>query len=312
LSILIGLAILVLATIVIAYFAARTWHWVYVLVVVGIVLSSAGFFILSAEVLRINAVLRKSYNDTQKQLDEVNARVVALQRGTEDANLVNQLRSLELKMPEDATSIRGINDLAHEIRLKTQIRGPMWSNVMPGGMDPQTGAVRIGVEAPTPSGIVANTVVYLFEAGEPALPDPRTGKQYLGEFRVVEANAQAAVLMSTLSMTEYQQQRLAASTGPWVMYEAMPPDRHETFAGLSEEQLRQKIPPTSVDEYLRHGKETKTDDEPLRKAAFNDEGKRLTADAEGNFPEGSSAVYSRRLRDYTRSFANWPSGEPCC
>ena len=51
----IALAVVVLVTIVVAFFAARTWHWGQVLVVLGIVLSTVGFFLLAAETLRMVA-----------------------------------------------------------------------------------------------------------------------------------------------------------------------------------------------------------------------------------------------------------------
>jgi hypothetical protein len=299
LIILAGILLIVIASFVLAYFASRYWHWAYVLVVVGLVLASAGFFILSAEVLRVNAVLRRTYNQTQKQLDDTTARVVALKRGTSDSKMVSELRGLELKMPEDATSIVSINDMDHLIRMHTQVRGPTWKNVAPTGYDRQTGAVRISVEAPTPPGIVANSVVYVFEAGEPALPDPRTGRQYLGEFRVAEATGQTAVLLPALELSEYQQQRLATSSGPWVMYETMPPDRHEIFAGMSEEQLRQKIPEGSVEEYLRHGKPTMADDDVYRQTGVDEAGKRVGINDLDQVP---NKVYQRRLRDYAQEF----------
>ena len=55
LYILIGV---VVASFVIAYFSARTWHWGYVILVEALILATFGFFLLAAETLRINAVLR--------------------------------------------------------------------------------------------------------------------------------------------------------------------------------------------------------------------------------------------------------------
>ncbi|MEX2317086.1 MAG: hypothetical protein WD669_08035 [Pirellulales bacterium] len=298
-TILAGILLIVIASFVLAYFAARTWHWAYVLVVVGIVISSAGFFILSAEVLRINGALRSEYNKAQAELNRRNARIVALKRGTTDSQMINELRGLDLKVPEDAPSILSVNDMDHLIRMQTQVRGPMWKNVTPTGYDPQTGAVRIGIDAPTPPGIVANTVVYVFEAGQPALPDPRSGKQYIGEFRVVEASGQTAVLLPALEMSEYQQQRLANSGAPWVMYETMPPDRHEVFAGMNEEQLRQRIPQGSVEEYIRHGQPTVPDDDVFRQTGVDETGKRLGPD---DLDRATQKVYQRRLRDYAQEF----------
>jgi hypothetical protein len=145
-------------------------------------------------------------------------------------------------------------------------------------------------------------VVTLFEAGEPQLPDeqgrPR-GPQYLGRFRVTQASGQTATLQPSLPMDDYERGRLAASRGPWIMYDTMPADRYEVFAGMSEQELRQKLPPGSVEEYIRHGKEPGPDDPELRQAGFDEAGKRLPPDQLG---EAARREYHRRLRDYALEF----------
>jgi hypothetical protein len=72
------LGALALAVIVFAFLSAKTWHWGYVLVVVGIFFSTLGYFILAAEVLRINAVLLKLVNDLETNLTRIEAQNVAL------------------------------------------------------------------------------------------------------------------------------------------------------------------------------------------------------------------------------------------
>lgn len=284
-SILIGLSFLVLATFVIAYFAARTWHWAYVLVVVGIVLSTAGFFILAAETLRINSVLRTNYNRVEQQLAQENARIKALVRGTD--------------------SSPSISDLEHEVRVQTQGRGPVWRNVTKTGVDRQTGGVNVSVESPVPAGFAVNTIVYLFEAGLPAQPDPNAGKQYLGEFRVTQAAGQEANLLPALEMSDLQRQRLANSQGQWVVYEKMPADRYAIFAGMSEDELRERLPAASVEEYLRHGQPAGPDDDEYHRAYYDDTGKRLTPDeaAQGLATEQPiQTLHHRWLHDYALEF----------
>jgi hypothetical protein len=297
----IGLLILVLAAFVIAYFSARTWHWGYVLVVLGIFLSTLGFFILSAEVLRVNSVQRTEVNRLEVELSSFEAQNVALEKGSSDTNVINQLRSAEVRIAEDAESIPSLADLNHELLLATRDRGRLWWNVMPTGID-QTGAVQISVERPAPAGITADSVVFLFEAGEPQLPDEQgrpQGPQYLGQFRVTQATGQTATLQPTLPMDDYERQRLAASRGPWIMYDTMPADSHEVYAGMSEEQLRQKLPPGSAEEYIRHGKELRPEDDEFRQAGFDETGKRLPAD---QLATAAKKSYQRRLRDYALEF----------
>lgn len=298
----IGFGILILASFVIAFFSARTWHWGHVLVVLGIFLSTLGFFVLAAETLRINAVYRTDINRKQKELDDVNARNAALENGTDDANIIAQLRNEEVLIPEQAQSIDSLADLEHEILLETRARGRVWWNVAPAGINPQTGAVEVGVAAPVPAGVPADTVVFLFEQGEPQLPAPDgtpRGAQYLGEFRVAASAAQQATLQPVLPLDNFEQQRLAASRGPWIMYEIMPADRYKIFAGMSEDELKQKLPPQSVNEYLRHGKEAGPDDDEWHRAGFDESGKRLPPDKLG---EATKTLYQRRLRDYALEF----------
>src|SRR3954465_9208629 len=88
LYVLIGLA---LASFVIAFFSARTWHWGYVVVVELIFLATMGFFLLASETVRINAVLRGKINTDQKMLDKVDEQNSALQNGSENGSIVGQL-----------------------------------------------------------------------------------------------------------------------------------------------------------------------------------------------------------------------------
>jgi hypothetical protein len=282
--------ILVLASCIIAYFAARTWHWAYVLVVVGIVFSTAGYYILAAETLRINSVLRRAYNRVEQQLAQENAKIVLLERGT------------------DASP--SVSDLEHQVRLQTLGRGPVWRGAAPTGVDPQTGVVQVSVEAPVPAGLAANTVVYLFEEGPTAQPDPSGGKQYLGEFRIVQAAGQQAELHPAAEMVELQRQRLANSRGPWAIYAKMPADHYGLFAGKSEEELRQLLPAASVDDYIRHGRPAGPDDDEYHTAFYEDAGddepgKRLTPDereAAAAADRPVRTLYHRQLRDYGLEF----------
>ena len=74
----------ILASFVLAFFAARTWHWGHVLVAIGIVLSTAGYLILAAEVLRINSVYRTAIERKTTELEQITASYDALRDGTAD------------------------------------------------------------------------------------------------------------------------------------------------------------------------------------------------------------------------------------
>src|SRR5215210_5204359 len=89
------LIILALASFVIAFFSARTWHWGYVVVVELLFLATMGFFLLASETVRINAVLRTQVNKDQKELEKVGAQNDALQNGSDNGSVIGQLSSLD-------------------------------------------------------------------------------------------------------------------------------------------------------------------------------------------------------------------------
>src|SRR3954451_7554991 len=133
------LLVLALASFVIAFFSARTWHWAYVLVVEAIFLATAGFFILTSEVVRINGVLRAEVNKKQKDWNNVEAENVALRDGTTDSNMISRLGNSPenavktTKTAEGQEIIESIADLDSKLLIATRLRGHVWRNVSPAG-----------------------------------------------------------------------------------------------------------------------------------------------------------------------------------
>ena len=298
--ILILILVLFIASIVAAYFGARTWHWAHVILVVAIFMATVGFFILAAETLRINAILRTQANQLEAELNQVNARIDGLERGTGDSQVINELAADEVQILEAAEEIPSLADLDHRLHLATRLRGRVWRKVVPAGFDPQTDTVVATIESPQPSGVEPDTILFLFELGEPTLPDPTRGPQYLGEFRVREVAGQQVSLVAVNQLDDFERQRLAASQGPWALHETMPIDQHELFAGLSEEELRKLLPEESVTEYIRQGTPAGPDDDEWHRAGFDEEGKPLGPD---DIDKAAKVLYERRLRDYSLEFA---------
>ncbi len=306
LYVLIGLA---LASFVIAFFSARTWHWGHVVVVELLFLATLGFFLLTAEVVRINAVLRAQINKDQKQLDIVEAQNVALREGTESGAIIGQLSAFDppVKVTKDSEGnekLDSIANLDHKLLIATRLRGRVWRNAKPAAApNAQTGVVNVAITAPTPSGIKKDTVVFVFEEGAPQPPDAKgvpRGPQFLGEFTVTTAGPQQATLTPVLAMDEFERRRLVASRGPWSIYETMPLDRHEIFAGKTEQELQQLLPKKSIAEYLRDNKPATADDDPVRVIGFDETGKPLPP---SDLSKAAKKVYQRRLRDYAAEFA---------
>lgn len=291
--------LLLIASITAAYFGARVWHWFHVTLVVFVFLAAVGYFVLAAEVLRINAVLRKQANDLEKQLAGVKADVEALEHGTRDTQVINSLAAQEVTIPEGAESIPSLEDLEHRLHLVTRLRGRVWRKVAPTGFDPKSGSVAVTIEEPKPPGIAPDTILFLFEQGAAPTSDA-PGAQYLGEFRVKEIAGQQATLVSLNQFDEFEANRIASSRGPWTLHETMPIDQNELYAGFTEEQLRKLLPADSVDEYIRQGKPAGPDDDEWHVIGFDEEGNQVGPE---KMDKAVKKVYQRRLRDYAVEFS---------
>lgn len=275
------LAVVVLVALVTTFLSAKNWHWSQVLLVLSIFLSAVGYMFLSAETVRINRNLRINLAKNQQNLESVEKQNYELVNGTEQES--------------------GILELDHRLRLVSRKRGRVWRGVMPAGEVDNQGRVQVEIGQPSPHGLEKDAIVFAFETGEPNAADPSAGPQYLGEFHVIESGANGASLEPVPLIEQRTGQRLAASRGPWSLYETMPIDSHELFAERSEEELRSMLPAESVEEYLRHGSDATEDDDQWHRAGFNDKGERV-----GPGPEHADQVavprYDRLLRDYAFLF----------
>lgn len=146
-------------------------------------------------------------------------------------------------------------------------RGRVWRNVQPErAFDAATGQGSVVVEAPAPHRIAAKSILFVFD---------ETG--YLGEFQVAEAGDKTVTLAPNMKMSARQLKRLgAASAANWTLYEVMPLDRHDVFAGLDKETLEKMLPAERVNDYLRDGQEAQPGDPQAR--VFNGKFERQLTD----------------------------------
>jgi hypothetical protein len=274
------LAVLLLAGLVSFGLAFKRWHWSLVLIVGFIMISAVAWLFLAAETIRINRNLRSGLARLEGEIERLDKQNADLVGGGGDT--------------------MGIVELTHELQMLTRDRGRAWRQVAPAGaLDPQ-GRRAVTIPSPTPHGLQADTIVYAFEAGKANPADPASGQQYLGEFRVVESTDTGVVLESVNLLDERTGERLARSQGPWNLYETMPGDRYSTFAGMEEAELRQRLPASVVEEYLRHGKEATADDDPHNVVGYDAEDKRLPP---GDLANAVRRVFQRPLRDYAFLFS---------
>jgi hypothetical protein len=213
-------------------------------------------------------------------------------------------------------------------------RGRVWRNAIPGGFDQKTNRVPVTIApqqqappvdpdlaateppadpaaprrpaAPQGHGLTADAIVYVFENGAPNPAAPDQGAQYVGEFKVVQANDILVVLEPVQTLNQFTGGRLVKSIQAaqqqkvtWSLYELMPADSHELFAKLDEAAKRSLLPAASVEEYIRQGTPA-TDDDGDDVAYFDEAGNRLGPDDQAKATEKR---FDRPLRDYNFLFA---------
>lgn len=304
--VLIVLAILLLASFVACYFSSKYWHWAHVLLVEVLFLSAVGYFLCAAEYARIRQVYQKQIADSQRYLDDNLPLLHALQRGTRDEGVIARLEAMEVPVVYDkAIEGRAVSgrELERELSMLTRTRGRVWRDVQTQALDQQTLTVTLGIPFPKPHGIQQDSILYAFEQG-PATPVGQPGPQYIGEMRVLSVAGEQIQVTPTSSLDERAATRLANTRPPWVLYENMPRDQHPDgpmglYAGMTEQQLRELLPPESVEDFLRHGTPRQPDDDEANIAGFDPAGKPLPSDQWDN---NTVYRYRRQLRDYAYLF----------
>jgi hypothetical protein len=306
------IALVVLVGLITIIMSVKNWHWAQMLLLLSIFFTSIGVLFLGMEVYRIHRNLRAGMPAKKQLIEDIEAVNLALRQGTNDPEVINRAFANEPfsgEVPYDAEAEGRMPGLPMwESRLRDLIRdrGRVWDGVKATGpVDPATG--RIPVSLPTqPHGLVPDSIVFVFEQGPPSGANPDQGAQYLGEFKVVEAPADsnAVTLESVQKLDNRTGNRLLRSAQnpqvTWRLYSSMPLDRHELFAGRSEEELKQLLPAASAEQYLRHGQQPTEDDDEYARAAFNAEGARVALDD----PAKTEERYDRPLRDYAYLFSD--------
>ncbi len=218
-----------------------------------------------------------------------------------------QNRQLVRGVGEDEDYQPGIERLELELRKMAAGRGRVWrdSDPQPDPQTKQTGRVTVTTEL---HGIAEKTLVYVFDETDFDPVDPAKGGLYLGEFKAVvkvdEPN-RGVDLEPSMKMSPKELQRLAISAAGdarWTMYEIMPADNHEIFAGLDEARLRELWPEGSPHEleYINDGKPAKWEDiqEWGPRGIIVDKQEKPLVDEQGEPIEGVQGTYRRWLRDY--------------
>ncbi len=275
------LAIVLLLGLVSVFLSAKNWHWSQFVLILFIMLTSVGFLILAAETMRIHRGLRAKLPQMEADLARLELSNEQLLRGVQDDQA-------------------GIVQLEHRLQMLTRERGRAWRQVAPAGALNEKGQIAVAIANPKPHGLDAETIVYLFESGNADPANPSEGRQFLGEFKVVESRDTGVVLEPMQLLDQRTGERLARSEGPWSLYESMPSDRYKTFADMDEAELRKRLPAAIVEEYLRHGQPATADDDPHDVIGFDENDQRL---GPNEMNKAVKKVYNRPLRDYSYLFS---------
>ena len=128
------------------------------------------------------------------------------------------------------------------------------------GRNDGTAEITLTIEKPAPSGIARKTVLYAFQEA-----DVQKKGAYLGEFVVKSASEKdkQVTLIPTDKLTPREIDRLEKAKDSWILYDILPSDNHEIFAGMSDAQKKALLPmlsPASLQEYLKDGQPAAKDD----------------------------------------------------
>jgi hypothetical protein len=290
------LLLLILTALISAFLSIKNWHWAQMLLMLGIVLAGTGALLLSVETLRTHRALRSGLSKLETEVASLEDENSALRHGTRDPAVIGRMFPDKVPFDQEAEGrMPSLSVWNQRLGVLSRQRGRVWKGVAPAGpVDPATGSVPVMIPEPRPHNLNENAIVYAFEAGPPS-----RGAAYLGEFRVTATSPEGATLQSVLRLDNRTGGRLARSQGPWRLYETMPADRHELFAGKEEAELRKLLPPETVQQYVRHGTPASPDDDEFHRAGFDENGRRLGPE------DADKAVeqrYDRPLRDYAFLF----------
>jgi hypothetical protein len=272
-----GLAVLLVASLVIAYYSSKTWSVGQVVLVYCIFLTATICIYLAARTLKIRQVY-----------------------GQQAAGLETQLDGLQT---DNATQEAEIDSLRHDFDKLTANRGGVWptGKVVRAAPD---GTIIVELPPPGPQSITKDAVLFMFALSVGVPDEGKQPPRYFGEFNVsaVDAAGNTVTLTPALDLSPQALQSLANIRQPVSLFDVMPIDRHDLFAGLDAAQLQAAFPPSSADEYLRDGKPPKEDDLSDRVSGKRPDGTWVSMEVLGDSANVAEKRYVRRLRDYQLLF----------
>jgi hypothetical protein len=130
-----------------------------------------------------------------------------------------------------------------------------------------------------PHGIPANGTLYAFEESPAGTPS-----RYLGEFNITKSEDKQVTLQPAFPLGALDKKKITEARGPWTFFNVLPQDNHDSFASLTDDQMKALLPADTLAEYQKDGKPA-TEQDPKERI-----------DAQKN--------YVRQLRDYAQLLNN--------
>jgi hypothetical protein len=265
-------ALLALFFIFLTYMNTKTWRWVHVTFTFLVFAATMGFCAYAAMTLKTRAAWVKYHDEKEAQVADLSEQLERVTRGDpnnpEAPSLVGSRQELGRAIIDRGRVWRQTTPTiaGNEVTVSTTPPVPIDPN------DPN--AAPPPAAAGEKNHLQPKDVVHAFKEGQ--VPIGEAGETaivpvfYLGEMQVTAATDTTATLAPTLPLTP-QQSQAAQAPGTWALYEIMPVDSHQAFAGLKPEEIQalfpdQAMPPEVramvIDSYVRDGQRAQETDPP--------------------------------------------------
>jgi hypothetical protein len=234
------LALVALFFIFLTYMKTKTWRWLHVTIAILLFIALIPFGVYAAMTMKTRLAWIGLHDKLEADVERV----------TREVDLATYGDPADVEANSDA-----VVDLRGNVGRVILDRGRVWRGVTatPAGngfviatappQDPALPPVAV-----VKHNIEPKTVLFAFKEGQTAdgIPVPL---YYLGEFRVTNV-AETSVTVEPVIPQTPEQQAVSRDPSPippatqatWVLYEVMPVDGHEWFAGKTEEEIRALIP----------------------------------------------------------------------
>lgn len=246
------------------YLNTKSWRALHVTFTFLCFAAAIAFAVYSAMVMKTRSNWQKFYTQAEKNLGQAEEKLQLVTDGN------------RADVPQKADNIRVMKEEVGRILLD---RGRVWRECRPTNAAPDSVTVSTapaslpeGV-APAPNKIEEKLILYAFKEITSA-DGIKVPGIFLGSFRVTAATPDTVTMAPLIPLDGQQMQHLNDREATWALYELMPIDDYEAFAGLTDDQIKALFPPelvgpvapqraeAMVNRYLRTGKAANENDSP--------------------------------------------------